>query len=108
MATSLGAITFNTTYNMLVDTRAQIRFKKQIIAKALTVGVMKSRDYDDRGIAAEMNGNLRYLTADDLGLQIGDVIEFAVGGGDWRKARISGKVDVGGMTRIDIEGENER
>jgi len=109
MATSLGAITFNAVYNTLTDTRCEIQFKRQSITKALTTGITKSHDYDDRGVAAELSGSIRYMTQDDLDLQIGDVIEFRyLGAATWRKGRLTDKYDIGGVTHIELEGVANR
>jgi len=106
---NLGATAFNAVYNTLTDTRCEIQHKRQTITKALTTGITKSHDYDDRGIAAELSGSIRYLTADDIDLQIGDAIEFRyLGAATWRKARITDKYDIGGVTHIELEGENQR
>jgi hypothetical protein len=106
---NLGAIAFNAVHNTLTDTRCEIQFKRQTIAKALTTGITKSHDYDDRGIAAELSGSIRYLTADDINLQIGDAIEFRyLGATDWRKGKITDKYDIGGVTHIEMEGASQR
>jgi len=106
---NLGAKAFNAVYNTLTDTRCEVQFKRQTIAKALTTGITKSHDYDDRGVAAELSGSIRYLTADDLSLQIGDVIEFRyLGATAWRKGRITDKYDIGGVTHIELEGVANR
>jgi hypothetical protein len=109
MATSIGATTFNAVYNTLTDGRCEVRFRNRTIAKAHTTGITKSHDYDDRGVAAELSGSIRYLTADDLDLQIGDAIEFRhLGATAWRKGRITDKYDIGGVTHIELEGVANR
>jgi hypothetical protein len=104
---------FNAIYSALADARCKIRIGRAVIAKALCAGLMVSRQSTNDGQFGSIDASTRLLSADEPDGEIknGTVIEILQDGKDektgWIKARVSGRISIGGVTRLILEAEHE-
>jgi hypothetical protein len=109
----LGDTAFNAIYSALADARCKIRIGRAVVAKALCAGITVNRKSTDEGQFGSIDANVRLLAADEPNGEIknGTVIEILPDGRDektgWIKARVSGRISIGGATRLILEAENE-
>lgn len=104
---------FNGIYAALTDAHCQLRIGRTVIAKALCAGLTINRENTDHGQFGGIDANVRLLAADepDGEIQNGTVIEVLKEGANvktgWIKARVSGRISIGGVTRLILEAEHE-
>jgi len=89
----------------------EIKLADNTHINGVSAGLEIVRDYDDRGIAAGITGNVRYKATEETGAaaSVGDRISVKLyGQTDWIYARVAGRMEFSGSVRLELEGTNER
>jgi hypothetical protein len=109
---SIGITAFTAIYATMPDAHCTVQLAdKTAVAVALSAGLQLARDYDDRGIAGTISGNVRYLSSSETGrkAQIGDVIKVTLAGQSTEiSVRVAARLETAGAVRLDVEGLAER
>jgi len=101
---------FNSIYASIAIAQCQIRIGRDVVTTALCSGIGVTRENTDEGQVGVVESNVRLLTADEPDGEIknGTVIEILPNGQtEWVKARVGGRFEVGGLTRLILEAVNE-
>ncbi len=109
---NMGQVSLNAIYAAMPDARASLRIGgRSTIEKCVTAGLTFSRFDSDNGQVDSIQGNIRFVATDEpeTRIAIGDVIEVTSASlPGWVKARVSGRHPIGGMVRLELQGEFEQ
>ena len=103
---NIGEEAFEEAYAALPEARCKIRRKRDVIEKALSVGIRAVKTETEQGLYNGIDANVRIINTTDLkpALTEGDVIEvLPYGGSDWIKCRINGRAEHAGIIRLSLE-----
>lgn len=91
------------------DARARVRIGgRSIIKKCVTAGLTFSRVDTDNGQIDSIEGAVRFASTDEPTpkVKLGDVIEVMPAAKTrYAKSRVTGRLDIGGSTRLDLQAE---
>jgi len=104
----MGARAFEAGYAMLPAARCQVRIDgKTVIARALSVGLQHGTTPTDMGVGQAVDGNVRFLAADEpREIKVDEPIEIKrAHDAAFVPVRVMSRVQIGGAVRLSLEAE---